>query len=457
MEIILYSAVGLIAILAIFIVIEQPYKFAAVIVFMMFYQFNFDTPLPLDARGLLLLLLFIRLYFFDKENINYVNIYLLINKLFWLILLFTFLILIEPIVDSKHLVKNIKPIILPIITLILGFILVKNKDGRKSIFYGILLAGIFSSIDLLVNFFTRGTLDAVKLPELLLGKVVILNHNTPGILAGLGVVYVYLAWYRTKLNRFLLIIVGFLLLLGLFISTSRSALLAIMVTIVIMTLIESDLRHNIKRIFQMGAATVVLLVGFFFVYNAFLTKTNSNENTFLDTVYYRLFEEPLQMFGEEKAAFNKWTGNRIKGSMKFRSARWQHDFGKFTSLGLSDQVFGLGPKGYLSIAQKIYAKNDNIYQRLAPHNGYLIILLERGILGLVLFFILIVAILISAFRASKNNRISLPFIYLLVILLIYTLAQNAEITSAYSYLTFGAIIGDIVRSQNQRDEENSVL
>jgi len=297
----------------------------------------------------------------------------------------------------------------------------------------------------------------VKLPELLLGKVVILNHNTPGILAGLGVVYIYLAWYRTKLNRFLLIMVGFLLLLGLFISTSRSALLAIMVTIVIMTLIESDLRHNIKRIFQMGAATVVLLVGFFFVYNAFLIKTNSNEHTFLNTVYYRLFEEPLQMFGEEKAAFNKWTGNRIKGSMKFRSARWQHDFGKFTSLGLSYQVFGLGPKGYLDIAQKIYAKNNNIYQRLAPHNGYLIILLERGILGLVLFLILIVLILISALRASKNHQIQLPFIYLLVMLLVYTIAQNAEITSASSYLTFGAIIGDIVRSQNQRDEENSVL
>lgn len=453
MEIILYSIIGLIAILSVFFVIEQPYKFGAVIVFMLLYKFNFETPLPLDARGLLLLLLFVRLYFFDKENFELVNNSLLKNKFFWLIVVFTLLILIDPIINAKGIVKNLKNVILPLINLVLGFILVKNEVGKKSVFIGIILAGLFSSFDLIVNSLIIGTLDVVRIPDLLLGRMIVLNHNYPGFLAGMGVIYIYLIWYHIKINRFLLVALGVILLAGVFISTSRSALLAILVTIIVMTFIESDLRHNIKKIAKLGIATVAVLVGFFFVYNGFLSQ--SKENTFLHTIYYRLYEEPLQMFGEEKADFNKWTGNRIRGSMEFRSARWQHDFDKFVNLDLSDQLFGLGPKGYLDIAMKIYAKNDNIYQRLAPHNGYLIILLERGILGLILFLILITALIVAAIRESKHHKIYLPFVYLIIMVLVYSFAQNSEITSASSYFIFGCIIGDILHSKNQIDNEDT--
>lgn len=454
MEIIIYSFLIIVAFFVIFFLIENPYKFGSIIVFLMLYQLNIETPLPLDARGLLLLLFLIRIYFFDKENFNLINSFLVTNKFFITILIFTLLILVQPLSNSESIIPNLKDIFLVFVSLVVGFILVKNQDGRQAIVYGIFLAGIFSSIDLMFTFFTTGTLNIIKVPDLILGKQTILNHNYPGFLASMGLVYIYLSWYQTKTNKILLASMGLFLSMGVVISTSRSALIAIIATILIMSFIEEDLKHNIKKIIPAGASLVVILVSFFFVYNIFLN--NSSSNSFIHTIYFRLYEEPLQMLGSKESNYNKWTGQKIKGSMKFRSERWQDDFDKFTRLSLDEKITGLGPKGYYKISGKIYRESGDVRMVLAPHNGYLIILLERGILGLIFFLIIVISLSVSAIKISKENKLFLPFIYLLFMIIVYSFAQNSELTSPYTYLTFGCIIGNIVHSKIKSYEKENI-
>ena len=82
MEVFLYIFAVLVGLGALFFIIEYPYYMVGIAIFMMVYRFNIPTPLPLDARGLLTLILFVRLYIFDRENAKIVNGYLFKNKIF---------------------------------------------------------------------------------------------------------------------------------------------------------------------------------------------------------------------------------------------------------------------------------------------------------------------------------------------------------------------------------------
>jgi O-antigen ligase len=456
MDLTSYLILVFVTLIAIFFLIEKPYKIGTIIVFMMLYQFNFPTPLPLDARGTLLLLLFIRLYLFDRDNMRFTNTYLFGNIFTILILVFTLSILAEPIINSKSVISQARNILLPIVGLIVGFILVRNEEGRKAVAFGIILAGIISSVDLLYTFILAryDSIDTIKLPDLLLGKLTFINHNQPGSLCAMALLYVYLAWYQIKKQKPLLLTLGLLLSFGVLISTSRSALLAILIIFPLTTFFEPSLRHNLKKFMRLGIVFALILIGFYFVYNTFLYKKASNY--YIDKIYYRFYDEPLQVLGGEEAKFNQWTGTRVEGSVNFRSKRWQYDIIKFTTLDLTKQLFGLGEKGYSKIAKKIYWKDGNAWEKTAPHNGYLLILLERGILGLLLYIIIIVSLSFSAVKVSKLNNISYPFVYLLLLIMTYSFAQNSELTSTFTYLTFGCVIGNIAYSKILVHEEEEI-
>lgn len=453
MEIIIYSFGILTALIFIFFIIVNPYKLVVLIIFMMFYQFNYETPFFLDARGLLGILLLTRLYLLDKESMKLTNTHLFGNKFTLLIMFFTLVILVEPIINSGNVIPHIRNILLLVVSLVIGFIMVQNEEGQKLIAYGIILAGILSSIDLIYTFLTSeaNSIDTIKLLDSLLGKQTFINHNYPGFLAGMGLLLIYLSWYYTEYNKNILFILVLVLSLGVLISTSRSTLLAIITVFTLMTFLVPKLRHNLKKIMSIGVVFIILLIGFYFIYTTFLSGKASNY--YVHKIYYRLYEEPLQLLGGEEGEFDKWTGQRIRGSILFRADKWDSEFKKFSKLNLITQFFGLGPAGYLVIAEKIYRPSGNVRAQYAPHNGYLLILLERGILGLLLFLIIILSISISAIKVSKADIISFPFVYLLLIIVLYSFAQNAELTSAYTYLIFGCVIGNIIHAKINFQEE----
>jgi hypothetical protein len=396
----------------------------------------------------------VRLYFFDKENMWLTNTFLFGNKFLWLLLVFILLILAQPLINNHSVITYLKDIILVVVTLTTGFILVKNETGRKAIVYGIILAGIISSFDLMFTFFIARTdsLGTIRLLDLLLGKLTHINHNIAGYMSSTGLLFIYLAWNNTRLNKILLFALGLLLLLGVLISTSRSALLAILIVLPLMSFLEPTLKHNLKKIIPLGILTTFFLIGFFFIYNIFLADKVSTY--YVGKIYYRLYEEPMQILGgEEDNIFDEWTGQRIKGSAQNRPDMWRYRLNKFMNLSFTQQFLGLGPHESLKLAEKIYNRSGYVEEPYAPHNGYLVILLERGILGLILFIIIIISISKSAVRISKEYQLSFPFIYILLFLVIFSFGQNAELTNMWTYFLFGCVIGNIVYSKIQLKED----
>lgn len=433
------------SIIILFFLITDPHKVTSVLVFMMLYQLNIEIPFLLDARGMITILLFTRLYFFDKENMYYTNQYLLSNKYVWLVVSFTLSILLSPIVNNEKIIPHMRDIIISLVMFYIGFITVKNEEGRKAIVKGIFAAGLVSTIDLIYTFFiTKHDINTVKLPDLiLLGKQTLINHNQPGFLAGMALIFVYLAWNRVNTSKLFLIFLGLFLFTGVFISTSRSTLISLVLIFFTMTIIEHHLRHYLRKIYMVAGSLIIILITFYFVYNTFLSGKASSY--YIDKMYYRFYEEPISLITGDLTKYNKWSGEKIEGSIAFRAKRWYDDYNKFIRLDGTAQIIGLGPDGHLEIAERIYfKKSGNLRLILAPHNGYLIILLEQGILGLVQYLVLILAITMGAIKISKSRKIEFPLIYVFLFTLYYGFAQNSELTNIFTYTILGANIGIIV-------------
>ncbi len=448
MEIIFYPFLVLMSLIILFFLITDPHKVTSILVFMMLYQFNIEIPFLLDARGMITILLFTRLYFFDKENMYYTNKYFLANKYFWLILLFTLSILLSPIVNYEKIIPHLRDIVISLIMMYIGFITAKNEEGRKAIVLGILAAGLISTMDLLYTFFiSKHDINTIKLPDLvLLGKRTLINHNYPGYLAGMGMIFVYLAWNRENTRKFWILALGMFLMMGVIISTSRSTLISLVLIIFVMTLFEPHLKHYLRRILVGTGAILFILISFYFIYNSFMSGRASSY--YIDKMYWRFYEEPLILIKGDMAKYDKWTGEKIEGSIAFRAKRWHDDYIKFLRLDWLSKLIGLGPGGHLEIAERVYfKKSGNVRLWLAPHNGYLIILLERGLIGLTFFIIISFVISVAAIKITKYNDAKYPLIYLVIFILFYGFAQNSELTDAFTFTILGANMGMIVSTK----------
>lgn len=443
------------SIIILFFLITDPHKVTSVLVFMMLYQLNIEIPFLLDARGMITILLFARLYFFDKENMYYTNKYFLANKYVWLIIAFTLSILLSPLVNNEKIIPHMRDIIISLVMFYIGFITVKNEEGRKAIVIGILAAGLISTIDLIYTFFImKHDINTVKLPDLiLLGKQTLINHNQPGFLAGMALIFVYLAWNRGNTSKLFLISLGLFLFTGVFISTSRSTLISLVLIFFTMTIIEHHLRHYLRKILIVAGSLFIILITFYFVYNTFLSGKASSY--YIDKMYYRFYEEPIAMITGDLTKYNKWSGEKIEGSIAFRAKRWYDDYNKFIRLDWTAKMIGLGPDGHLEIAERLYfKKSGNIRQILAPHNGYLIILLESGLIGLSFYLVFIFLLAKAAFHISKNSNIKFPLIYVFLFTLYYGFAQNSELTNIFTFTILGANAGIIVLKTGEIVEED---
>lgn len=366
---------------------------------------------------------------------------LITNVFFWLIVIFLFTQLIVPIIYGGKFLGILKEIILSIVVLIIGYITLSNNVGRIAFLIGIIAAGILSSFDIFFTFMFFGNLDIVRILDLFSGNQVVLNHNYPGFLAGVGLIYIYIVWKRYNFNRFILITAGLILAAGTLLSTSRSAFLAIFLIFILLNFMEKDLRGHIRIIVAYGLVMITLVVGIFMIYE--FGVLSKDYHTFAGKFYYRLYEEPLEAFGAEEAGFNPYTGERLGGSVKFRSEKWAKDLDKFFNKDIPTQVLGLGPGGYSKISEKVYRESGNVRYQLATHNGYLIIMFEQGYFGLILYLIILASLTLKYFKINSQFPIKMPVIYLILLIAIYSFGQNAELTSRFMYLAFGGLISDI--------------
>ncbi len=462
MEIVLYIGAFLFAGLFIFLFIEKPYYLSGILIFMMVYRFNLAVPGPLDARGLLLVLLFSRVILFDKTNMQTIFNYLFRNKYFWQIFLFTIIILVVSLLRLQTFKLPLKEFILAIVSITYGFIVVLDKEGQKTFLYAIIVAGLVSVFDLGLHYYATGAISGRltlirPLDLLMVRKKITVNHNFPGLLSGVAFAFVYYKYNKEQWGKIVAYPLLFLLGSGIFMSTSRSTLLAVIFVLFFINITGKKKIHSFKKIFLIFISVFILYASFYFIYINFLYKHGAKTNI-LTTIYYRLYEEPAQIFGSKQKFYDKYSNNSKEGSINFRIRKAKHDLDKFTDRDFIDQMFGLGDNGYKEIGQKRFIENGKYSYLLDAHNGLTMILVETGFVGLFIFLFLSFSLIIKLMKLYNKYNYNLPIMYLYALLFIYTLGQNGELRSSLSFLLIGGMIGNLFEHElNVEDEEETDL
>ena len=167
MELILILGGVVISAIGLFILIEYPYIIATFILFSYLYNFNIETSLPLDIRGIVLILLFARLIIFDKENIGLIVNHLFPEKFFYLISTFLLLSLFVALFYSLKLMPQLRSFILLSISMLLGFIVTANDKGKKVFIYSIIIAGLISAFDIFYTFLFTNITSSLNITRII--------------------------------------------------------------------------------------------------------------------------------------------------------------------------------------------------------------------------------------------------------------------------------------------------
>jgi len=442
MEIIVILVGILILAAFIFFLIEYPYYLVSLFVFLHLYSFNIEIPGPLDLRGLLSVVIFLRLVILDKNNIDLIR-KSISNKLFILIIVFSLYSVVVDLINNVSLLIIIKLLVLNIVALLLGFLTIINGHGKKIIALAILISGIFATGDLIFSYFYRGALLVYKIIDVIIGKPAAYNHNFFGGLCGIALVTTFLLFITDNARKKTSYILFMVFMLGIIISTSRMTFLTTSTTLFFIIITQYKSKLNLNKVLISGLAGIILIIMVALSYKFVLTTANIKSD-FADQIYWRLVEEPLSFFNEDIQEFG-WDNNKVQGSIRWRIEKTLRDANVFFQQNASVVFLGFGTGGYKNIMGIEYV--GTLAVRYTAHNFYTNFLSEKGIVGLILFFLFFILLMHNAIKMIKNGLIQFSFVYILFLMIFYTFGGDSNLTDKFGFILYGCVIADIIQNK----------
>ncbi|MCP4971918.1 MAG: hypothetical protein GY932_15165, partial [Arcobacter sp.] len=380
MEIIFYISATLIGLVFLFLIIEYPYYLIGGLFFLVHYKFNLDLPGPLDLRGVFILVFFLRLIVFDKDNLKIINKFLFTNQHFVLILIFGIYFISVTYIRTDVYKLPIRLFIFQIVGLLLAFVTVYNGHAKKAFLSAIIVTGVLSTADLVLTYFTSGHLFVTRFLDVLIKSEYSteMNHNFFGMLIGIAFITVYMISFTQKTKKIFFYSLFAVFALGIIVSTSRGTMLAVLVSVTIGTIIFPEKRFDPKKVIFLGIKLILFFSIVIFSYSYIMTNMNI-KSKFANQIYYRLVEEPMSIF-DGKVTKYKSNESKKEGTIRWRLNKAQRDLEEFSIIpSLPTQFFGFGYNGYYNISETLWLRGKHLYQ-YAAHNGYVILIIERGII-----------------------------------------------------------------------------
>lgn len=326
-----------------------------------------------------------------------------------------------------------KLLLLSAVSAYLGFYAFRLKNNASIIFISIVLAGFICVADVFYTYIVVGNFPVQRLFNLLLPDTDYLesindtNHNFYGFICGIGFLLLLNEGIKDHFKHPVKYWVSIhLLLLGVLMSTSRSALFGVTMAIIGLSWFyfgKPAYRKLMSGLLIKGVAAVgIAVIAFLLIQNVL-----NLDNAFTENIYFRLVEEPLAMM-------RKYTGQQYDiqqlDAMDWRTESAAIAWQVYLHLPPWKQLFGIGIGGYL--------QNNLGHNELNPHNGYLYILIESGLIGSILYFSLLGIMIRDALR---KNVLSSLFIVLLFIMF-YAAGQNDELITASAMITISSLIAE---------------
>lgn len=283
-----------------------------------------------------------------------------------ILVLFSIYVLIVDLLTGKQITE----IAYCLLIILISFFLV-SKDGHERNNY--MLAFMVITIILSIFFFTYGQSSAVEVSET--GRRSWRDPNYFGNVCGMGILVAYnMIINKLYPNRsfkriaILSIIMGMLLLV---MNASRGAFLSACVSIMIITLFA---KTNSKTKF---CVTASVITGFIVIY--FLG--------FFDILSDRFFNE------------EDVTGNG-------RTVIWEAKLLGYTGLPIFSKIFGIGYKGGFNLA---------IPGGFGFHNDFLAFLVDYGVIGIIMLFVLLFYPIKQAWYSPQKRIIIISMVIFLII------------------------------------------
>jgi O-antigen ligase len=261
------------------------------------------------------------------------------------------------------------------------------------------------------------------------------NHNFFGYICGAAFVFL-LADYLTsdkgtKMNLLFMPI----MFLGTLLSTSRSSLLLIVIVALVLIVKALMSANKGKKAYTLLMMTVACLFITLFIFQI-ITSIIGTESEFLVTITARLVDEPVAMLN--RALGNNYVEANLD-SMDWRAEASATAFDAFKNLMPADeQLFGIGYNGFLS---RDYGHGYD------AHNGVLLMLIEFGVVGAVIYMALLIGLVVKATKLKLNSPSSVLLIYMFM----YVVSHNKEITAFFAFLVTGTLTAHIQHAMMENE------
>lgn len=365
-----------------------------------------------NLRAILTFALFIKL-FNSQRNLFYKEL-----SISWIAILLIFYLygfITDLLITNKEFFELVK--ILLVNFCIIHIAASTYLVDKKIIYLSLIFAGLVCLTDLIYTLTVFEEFPIRRITALFLGTEKESNHNFFGMICSLALI-VSIAGFKSGKSIMQKVIywsVPIVMFVGVLLSTSRSSLLGLMVVGMIYI-------YRVKGIYTMSFYIIGLIL-FAFIMFSFVT-TFFSDSKFYEIMEERVINEPMTVIYKLQGKVYK--NKTIEGSGMWREESAYRAVEVFVDLPLQEQVLGIGTNGYV---------DRNYANGLQPHNGFILLLIERGIIAFVFFVGLLLKILQSIVKRSRNLVLTFLFLFLII----YSIPQNSELTSGLMVIIISSL------------------
>jgi O-Antigen ligase len=419
------------ACLFIYALIYKPEIIAVLFFTITLADINFDLG-PLNMRAITGIALFLRILVPDKTN-NYPSFFSTSGVYILFFLFYAFLVTMNYDLLNFNFIKITGT---TVISVYCGYHFFFKKNDYTYLKLSIILAGLICFSDLIYTYAVVGKFPVQRIYMQLLKIPVqtddegdfieVINHGFYGLICGLCFVFLlneFIYKRSSKLNLFIMP----LMLLGVLMSTSRSALLGLIgisIYLIAKELKSSNQSKKAARRILIGLGVAVLSL---FLFLSLKDVFNLNSQ-FMDEITLRLIDEPVAVFYKHMGL--NYDANSLN-AMNWREEASSNAFEAFLNLNTIEQIFGIGFWGFVI---RNLGRNN-----LPPHNAILLMLIENGVLGLFFYATLVFSIIRKSLKTQENIS---PVATALIFILFFCLGNNGELTTSNTFLIVITIIAE---------------
>jgi hypothetical protein len=441
---------AILGVLFAYILVVKPEAIAVIFFTITIADINVSVEgVPLNLRALIGLALFVRTFLFSENSPPFPSFFTGTTKN-----IVVFIVYAAFISECYELLTFdfIKTSALTIISAYIGyhfFIKLKNTSLLKLSLY---IAGIICFADLAYTYAVYGTfpvqriyMDLLKIPINYDEDGVIiegLNHGFYGLVCGMTFLTILTDYLNNNLKHKLLIVLVPVMFLGVLMSTSRSALMAVAGISIFLIGRAFKNRQSSKRAFSLVTIIISAFIISLIVFMSLDTVFNL-DTKFIDSIADRLVDEPIAVLNKQLGL--SYNVNSLN-AMEWRKEASSDAFGAFMDLKFREQLFGIGYWGYA--ARKLGHNN------LPPHNGILMLLIEFGITGLTFWLLLIVT---SVKKSLQSNKVISPVLLSIIFIILFSLANNSELTGSTMFLFLSTLIAETIFYSTNTHKNASVV